>query len=130
MALLHLDNSLNTSLDTISLPNVVPEACQPGLPLSTCSLYTDGSFHCAIDNSPPFMISAWLALDDYGYILESSSISLPSCFPSALRLEVYAVLLGIKTLSPGSSITIFTDCAQLISLWTSFVDAPFSPKLL
>ncbi|PKY58352.1 hypothetical protein RhiirA4_429650 [Rhizophagus irregularis] len=48
------------------------------------------------------MASAWIALDDD----------------------------GLNALSPGSSVTIATDCAQLILLWTQFVDVPFSPKLL
>ncbi|PKK56443.1 hypothetical protein RhiirC2_799998 [Rhizophagus irregularis] len=100
------------------------------LPLSVQSLYTDGSFHVAKDSSPPSMTSAWLALDDDGLILESSSLHLPLCFPSALRSEIYAVVLGLNALSHGSSISIHTNCSQLISLWKRFVDAPFSPKLL
>ncbi|CAB5193871.1 unnamed protein product [Rhizophagus irregularis] len=100
------------------------------LPLSVQSLYTDGSFHPANDSSPSFMTSAWIALDDVGLVLESSSMHLPSYFPSALRSEISAVLLGLNALSRDSSISIHTDCSQLISLWTRFVDAPFSPKLL
>ncbi|GBC29356.2 RNA-directed DNA polymerase from mobile element jockey-like [Rhizophagus irregularis DAOM 181602=DAOM 197198] len=100
------------------------------LPLSVQSLYTDGSFHPANDSSPSSMTSAWIALDDDGLVLESSSMHLPSYFPSALRSEISAVLLGLNALSRDSSISIHTDCSQLISLWTRFVDAPFSPKLL
>ncbi|GBC25647.2 ribonuclease H-like domain-containing protein [Rhizophagus irregularis DAOM 181602=DAOM 197198] len=100
------------------------------LPLSVQSLYTDGSFHPATDFSPPSMTSAWLALDDDGLLLESSSLQIPSCFPSALRSEIYAVVLELNALSHGSSISIYTDCSQLISLWKRFVDVPFSPKLL
>ncbi|PKY35572.1 hypothetical protein RhiirB3_456551 [Rhizophagus irregularis] len=100
------------------------------LPLSIQSLYTDGSFRSATDFSPSSMTSAWLALDDDGLILESSSLQIPSCFPSALRSEIYAVVLGLIALSHGSSISIYTDCSQLISLWKRFVDVPFSPKLL
>ncbi|GET50307.1 ribonuclease H-like domain-containing protein [Rhizophagus irregularis DAOM 181602=DAOM 197198] len=99
------------------------------LPLSVQSLYTDGSFHPANDSSPSSMTSAWIALDDVGLVLESSSMHLPSYFPSALRSEIFAVLLGLNALSRDSSISIHTDCSQLISLWTRFVDAPFSPKL-
>ncbi|EXX65861.1 hypothetical protein RirG_129270 [Rhizophagus irregularis DAOM 197198w] len=76
------------------------------------------------------MTSAWIALDDVGLVLESSSMHLPSYFPSALRSEISAVLLGLNALFRDSSISIHTDCSQLISLWTRFVDAPFSPKLL
>ncbi|PKK42157.1 hypothetical protein RhiirC2_804575, partial [Rhizophagus irregularis] len=47
-----------------------------------------------------------------------------------LRSEIYAVVLGLHALSYGSSISIHTDCSQLISLWKRFVDVPFSPKLL
>ncbi|GBC14334.2 ribonuclease H-like domain-containing protein [Rhizophagus irregularis DAOM 181602=DAOM 197198] len=75
------------------------------------------------------MTSAWLALDNDGLILESSSLQLPLCLPSALRSEIYAVVLGLNALSYGSSISIYTDCSQLISLWKRFVDVPFSPKL-
>ncbi|GBC48609.1 ribonuclease H-like domain-containing protein [Rhizophagus irregularis DAOM 181602=DAOM 197198] len=100
------------------------------LPLSVQSLYTDGSFHVTTDSSLASMTSAWLALDDDGLILESSSLQLFSCLPSALRSEIYAVVLGLNALSRGSSISIHTDCSQLISLWKRFVDVPFSPKLL
>ncbi|GET62797.1 hypothetical protein GLOIN_2v1785823 [Rhizophagus irregularis DAOM 181602=DAOM 197198] len=80
------------------------------LPSSVQSLYTDGSFHIATDSSPSSMASAWLALDDDGFILESSSLQIPSCFPSALRSEIYAVVLGLNALSHGSSISVYTDC--------------------
>ncbi|CAB4408369.1 unnamed protein product [Rhizophagus irregularis] len=131
LALRYLDGSLSTFplIDPL-LPDARYKVVPPILPSSTCSIYTDGSFHHAADNSLPSMACAWLALDDDDFILESSSSSLPSCFPSALRSEIYAVLLGLKTLSPGSSVTIATDCAQLILLWAQFVDAPFSPTLL
>ncbi|PKY61024.1 hypothetical protein RhiirA4_485456, partial [Rhizophagus irregularis] len=130
LALHSLDDSLPTSLVNPPLSDAGRDVVSPVLPSSTCSLYTDGSFRRATDNSPSSMTCAWLALDEDGFILESSSSSLPSCFPSALRSEINAVLLGLKALSPGSSVTVATDCAQLISLWTQFVDAPFSPKLL
>ncbi|PKB94115.1 hypothetical protein RhiirA5_439522 [Rhizophagus irregularis] len=98
------------------------------LPLSVQSLYTDGSFRPANASSPSSMASAWIALDDDGLALESSSMHLPSYFPSALRSEISAVILGLSALSHDSSISIHTDCSQLISLWTRFVDAPFSPN--
>ncbi|PKK64245.1 hypothetical protein RhiirC2_787779, partial [Rhizophagus irregularis] len=106
------------------------EKIEDVLPPSVHILYTDGSFHVAKDPLPPSMTSAWLALDDDGLILESSSLHIPSCFPSALHSEIYAVVLGLNALSHGSSISIHTDCNQLISLWKRFVDIPFSPKLL
>lgn len=99
-----------------SSPDVAIDVPVSYLLSSTQTLYTDGSFHCATDSSPSFMASAWLALDDDGFILKFFSISLPSCFPSALRSEIYAVVSSLRALSPGSSITIATDCAHLISL--------------
>ncbi|CAB4434465.1 unnamed protein product [Rhizophagus irregularis] len=109
LALHYSDNSLPTPLIGLPLPDSGCDVVPPVLPSSTCSLYTDGSFHHATDNSPPSMACAWLALDDDDFILESSSSSLPSCFPSALWSEINAVLLGLKALSPGSSVTIATD---------------------
>ncbi|GBC24210.2 hypothetical protein GLOIN_2v1785823 [Rhizophagus irregularis DAOM 181602=DAOM 197198] len=79
------------------------------LPLSVQSLYTDGSFHPTTDSSPSSMTSAWIALDDVGLVLESSSMHLPSYFPSALRSKISAVLLGLNALSRDSSISIHTD---------------------
>ncbi|PKK64033.1 hypothetical protein RhiirC2_757356 [Rhizophagus irregularis] len=63
-------------------------------------------------------------------MVDSSSLSIPSCFPSALQSEIYAIIFGLCALSPDSSVMINMDCAQLITLWKRFVDAPFSPKLL
>ncbi|EXX65845.1 hypothetical protein RirG_129370 [Rhizophagus irregularis DAOM 197198w] len=100
------------------------------LPFFVQTVYTDGSFYHAKDSSPPSMSSAWLELDDDGFILDFLSLSIPSYFPSALHSEIFAVILGLYALSPSSSITVHTDCSQLISLWTCFVDAFFSPKLL
>ncbi|PKY34758.1 hypothetical protein RhiirB3_454784 [Rhizophagus irregularis] len=129
LALVHLTNPpLPTSSTLFSSSKIRIE--DDVLPLSVQSLYTDGSFHTAKDSSPSSITSTWLALDDDGLILESLSLHLPSCFPSALRSEIYAVILGLNALSHGSSISIHTDCSQLISLWTCFVNAPFSPKLL
>ncbi|PKY15106.1 hypothetical protein RhiirB3_466485 [Rhizophagus irregularis] len=93
-------------------------------------MYTDGSFLSAKDSFPPSMTSAWLALDDDEFILDSLSLCFPSCFPSALRSKIYAVVLGLNALSHNSLISIYTDCSQLISLWKCFVNVPFSPKLL
>ncbi|PKB96668.1 hypothetical protein RhiirA5_434454 [Rhizophagus irregularis] len=70
------------------------------LPLSTQTLYTDSSFHQEQNFSSPSMASAWLALDDDGFILDSSPLSFPSCFPSALRSEIYAIIFGLYALSP------------------------------
>ncbi|GBC44372.1 hypothetical protein RhiirA5_427329 [Rhizophagus irregularis] len=49
------------------------------------------------------MSTVWIALDDDGLILESSSTNIPNTYSSALRSEVAALL---------------------------FVDKPFLPKLL
>ncbi|GET56800.1 hypothetical protein RIR_jg14016.t2 [Rhizophagus irregularis DAOM 181602=DAOM 197198] len=129
LALVHLMNPPSTASFTFS-PSVKDHLDDDVLPSSVQSLYTDGSFRPANDSLSSSMASAWIALDDDGFILESSSMHLPSCFPSALRSEIYAVLLGLTALSRDSSISIYTDCSQLISLWTRFVDVPFSPKLL
>ncbi|PKC52913.1 hypothetical protein RhiirA1_480399 [Rhizophagus irregularis] len=121
LALVHLTNpSLPTS--SVLSPSLTDKIEDDVLPLSVQCLYTDGSYHIAKDSLPSFMTSAWLALDDDGFILESSSLQLPSCFPSALRSEIYAVVLGLNALSHGSSISMYTDCSQLISLWKRFVD--------
>ncbi|PKY35343.1 hypothetical protein RhiirB3_456021 [Rhizophagus irregularis] len=73
------------------------------LPSSTQTLYTNGSFHHGLDSSPPSMTSAWLALDDDRFILDSSSLSIPSCFPLALQSENFAIIFRLLALSPGSS---------------------------
>ncbi|PKB94136.1 hypothetical protein RhiirA5_439469, partial [Rhizophagus irregularis] len=129
LALVHLSKPSLSTFSTLS-SSFKDKTDDVVLPLSVQSLYTDGSFHVATDSSPASMTSAWLALDDDGLILESSSLQLFSCLPSALRSEIYAVVLGLNALSRGSSISIHTDCSQLISLWKRFVDVPFSPKLL
>ncbi|GBC51661.2 hypothetical protein GLOIN_2v1790829 [Rhizophagus irregularis DAOM 181602=DAOM 197198] len=82
LALVHLTNpSLPTS--SVLSPSLTDKIEDDVLPLSVQCLYTDGSYHIAKDSLPSFMTSAWLALDDDGFILESSSLQLPSCFPSA-----------------------------------------------
>ncbi|GBC12614.2 ribonuclease H-like domain-containing protein [Rhizophagus irregularis DAOM 181602=DAOM 197198] len=121
--------SSNDNFSSTSTNDANDNTFVPSLPPSVQNLYTDHSFRHASESTPPSMSPAWLALDDDGFILDSFSISLPSCSPSALRSEIYAVVLGLYALPFGSSITINTDCSQLISLWTSFVNVPFSPKL-
>ncbi|GET52059.1 ribonuclease H-like domain-containing protein [Rhizophagus irregularis DAOM 181602=DAOM 197198] len=129
LALVHLLNTPLSASPALS-PSHKDKIDDNILPLSVQSMYTDGSFHPTKDSSPSSMTSAWIALDDDGLVLETSSMHLPSFFPSALRSEISAVLLGLSALSCDSSISIHTDCSRLISLWTQFVDAPFSPKLL
>ncbi|PKB93977.1 hypothetical protein RhiirA5_386943, partial [Rhizophagus irregularis] len=129
LALMHLTNLSFSDPPDTSSPSTSRINDDDVLPLSVHIMYTDGSFLSVKDSSPPSMTSAWLALDDDEFILESSSLCLPSCFPSALRSEIYAVVLGLNALSHNSSISIYTDCSQLISLWKHFVNAPFSPKL-
>ncbi|PKK56447.1 hypothetical protein RhiirC2_799986 [Rhizophagus irregularis] len=119
LALIHLTNLSFSDPPDTSSPSTSRINDNDVLPLSFI-----------LDSSPPSMTSAWLALDDDEFILESSSLCLPSCFPSALRSEIYAVVLGLNALSYNSSISIYTDCSQLISLWKHFVNAFFSLKLL
>ncbi|PKC54362.1 hypothetical protein RhiirA1_403674 [Rhizophagus irregularis] len=130
LALVQLTNLSSSDPSANSSPSTSRIEDDDVLPLSVHTMYTDGSFLSAKDSFPPFMTSAWLALDDDKFILDSSSLCLPSCFPSALRSEIYAIVLGLNALSHNSSISIYTDCSQLISLWKCFVSAPFSPKLL
>ncbi|GBC51407.2 hypothetical protein GLOIN_2v1785823 [Rhizophagus irregularis DAOM 181602=DAOM 197198] len=130
LALVHLTNlsspdpSINFSPSTSRIDD------DDILPLSVHTVYTDGSFLSAKNSFSPSMTSAWFAFNDDEFILDSSSLCLPSCFPSALRSEIYAIVLGLNALPHNSSISIYTDCSQLISLWKRFVNAPFSPKLL
>ncbi|PKK55949.1 hypothetical protein RhiirC2_801095 [Rhizophagus irregularis] len=95
LALTYLEIMSSASSDDFSssLPwiDAVDNTLVPTLPLSVQTLYTDGSFHRASESTPPSMSSAWLALDDDRFILDSFSISLPSCSPSALCSEIYAV---------------------------------------
>ncbi|EXX66600.1 hypothetical protein RirG_122250 [Rhizophagus irregularis DAOM 197198w] len=129
LALVHLTNSLLSASPSLS-PFFKDRIEDDVLPPSVQSLYTDGSFHPAKESLPSSMTSAWIALDNDGLILESSSMHLSSCFPSALRSEIFAVLLGLSALSHDFSISIYTDCSQVISLWTRLVITPFSLKLL
>ncbi|GET52044.1 ribonuclease H-like domain-containing protein [Rhizophagus irregularis DAOM 181602=DAOM 197198] len=130
LAFVHLTNSPLLSVSPTLSPSFQDRIEVDVLPSFVQTLYTDGSFHPAKESSLSSMTSAWIALDDDGFILESSSVHLPSCFPSALHSEIFAILSGLSALSHDSSISVYTDCSQLVSLWTRFVNAPFSPKLL
>ncbi|PKB96851.1 hypothetical protein RhiirA5_385057, partial [Rhizophagus irregularis] len=100
------------------------------LPSSVSTLYIDGSFLPPSSHPTPSMAYAWTAIDSDGFILESHYNTIPSLFPSALRSEIFALLHGLDSLPRYSKITVATDCAQLISLWSTYVDAPFIPKML
>ncbi|EXX71382.1 hypothetical protein RirG_079050 [Rhizophagus irregularis DAOM 197198w] len=76
------------------------------------------------------MAYAWTAIDPDGFILESCYNNISSIFPSALRSEIFALLHGLDSLPRNSKITVATDCAQLLSLWSLYVDAPFIPRML
>ncbi|PKY57928.1 hypothetical protein RhiirA4_479375 [Rhizophagus irregularis] len=106
--------SLSPSLGYATLLNLLPSSpnniTQPlendkdlvmVLPTSTSILYIDGSFF----KTPPSMASAWMALDDDGLILKSSSDCLPSIYSAAMHVELYALLLAIKAFPPNSSAT-------------------------
>ncbi|CAB4413040.1 unnamed protein product [Rhizophagus irregularis] len=123
--------------DWLSNPVVLPsfdidevEVSDYMLPSSTCNLYTDGSFFASRSGSLPSMSSAWLALDEDDFILESYSEVIPATYPSAFRSEIYALLSALKALPLYSSVVINTDCASLISFWHQYIDKPFIPKLL
>ncbi|PKB92341.1 hypothetical protein RhiirA5_445048 [Rhizophagus irregularis] len=66
------------------------------------------------------MAYAWTAIDSDGFILESHYNTISSIFPSALRSEVFALLHGLDSLPRNSKITVATDCAQLLSLWSLY----------
>ncbi|GET60067.1 ribonuclease H-like domain-containing protein [Rhizophagus irregularis DAOM 181602=DAOM 197198] len=100
------------------------------LPSSVSTLYIDGSFLPPSSHPTPLMAYAWTAIDSDGFLLESHYNTIPSLFPSALRSEIFALLHGLDSLPRYSKITVTTDCAQLISLWSTYVDAPFIPKML
>ncbi|EXX55893.1 hypothetical protein RirG_221160 [Rhizophagus irregularis DAOM 197198w] len=76
------------------------------------------------------MAYAWTAIDPDGFILESHYNTISSLFPSALRSEVFALLHGLDSLPRNSKITVATDCAQLLSLWSLYVEVPFIPRIL
>ncbi|EXX66440.1 hypothetical protein RirG_123750 [Rhizophagus irregularis DAOM 197198w] len=96
------------------------------LPSLVSTLYIDGSFLPFPSHSVPSMAYAWTAIDSDGFILESHY----NTIPSALRSEIFALLHGLDSLPQNSKITVATDCAHLISLWSTYVDAPFIPKML
>ncbi|GBC25005.2 reverse transcriptase family protein [Rhizophagus irregularis DAOM 181602=DAOM 197198] len=100
------------------------------LPSSVFTLYIDGSFLSPPSHPASSMAYAWTAIDPDGFILESHYNIISSIFPSALRLEVFALLHGLDSLPRNSKITVATDCAQLLSLWSLYVDAPFIPRML
>ncbi|GET54728.1 RNA-directed DNA polymerase from mobile element jockey-like [Rhizophagus irregularis DAOM 181602=DAOM 197198] len=100
------------------------------LPSSVFTLYIDGSFLSPPSHPASSMAYAWTAIDPDGFILESHYNIITSIFPSALRSEVFALLHGLDSLPQNSKITVATDCAQLLSLWSLYVDAPFIPRML
>ncbi|EXX66351.1 hypothetical protein RirG_124630 [Rhizophagus irregularis DAOM 197198w] len=100
------------------------------LPSSVSTLYIDGSFLPPSSHPVFSMAYAWTAIDPDGFILESHYNHISSIFPSALRSEIFALLYGLDSLSQNSKITVATDCAQLLSLWSLYVDASFIPRLL
>ncbi|GET52029.1 ribonuclease H-like domain-containing protein [Rhizophagus irregularis DAOM 181602=DAOM 197198] len=100
------------------------------LPSSVSTLYIDGSFLPPSSHPISSMAYAWTAIDPDGFILESHYNIISSIFPSALRSEVFALLHGLDSLPQNSMITVATDCVQLLSLWSLYVDAPFIPRML
>ncbi|PKC04994.1 hypothetical protein RhiirA5_421481 [Rhizophagus irregularis] len=92
LAFAHLKELPFTFLCGFTSPAATSDVYEPSLSFSMHTLYTDSSFHDATDSSSPSMTSAWLALDDDGFILESSFISLSFCLLSALRSEIYAII--------------------------------------
>ncbi|PKY62152.1 hypothetical protein RhiirA4_432333, partial [Rhizophagus irregularis] len=62
LALRYLTDSSPVPLIGPPLPDAECDVALPVLPSSTCSLYTDGSFHHATDNSPPSMACVCLSL--------------------------------------------------------------------
>ncbi|GET56150.1 hypothetical protein GLOIN_2v1785823 [Rhizophagus irregularis DAOM 181602=DAOM 197198] len=90
------------------------------LPSSVFTLYIDGSFLSPPSHPASSMAYAWTAIDPDGFILESHYNIISSIFPSALRSEVFALLHGLDSLPRNSKITVATDCAQLLSLWSLY----------
>ncbi|PKB92502.1 hypothetical protein RhiirA5_444415, partial [Rhizophagus irregularis] len=115
-----------------SLPtsNQVSRISDIQLPSSVSTLYIDGSFLPLSSPSISSMAYAWTAIDSDGFILESHYNTIPSLFPSALRSEIFALLHGLDSFPQNSNVTVATDCAQLISLWSMYVDAHFIPRML
>ncbi|GBC33261.1 ribonuclease H-like domain-containing protein [Rhizophagus irregularis DAOM 181602=DAOM 197198] len=100
------------------------------LPSTVSTLYIDGFFLPPSSHSIPSMVYAWTAINSDDFILESHYNTISSIFPSTLRSEVFALLHGLDSLPRNSRITVATDCAHLISLWSSYMDTPFVPKML
>ncbi|CAB4440133.1 unnamed protein product [Rhizophagus irregularis] len=128
LAKIHFDRLSNPILPSSDIDDIEVSAYM--LPSSTCTLYTDGSFLASRSGSLPSMSSAWLALDEDDFILESCSEVIPTTYFSAFRSEIYALLSALKALPLHSSVVINTDCASLISFWYQYIDKPFIPKLL
>ncbi|GET64215.1 RNA-directed DNA polymerase from mobile element jockey-like [Rhizophagus irregularis DAOM 181602=DAOM 197198] len=112
------------------MSNQVSQISDIHLPSSVSTLYIDGSFLPSSSHPIPSMAYAWTAIDSDGFILESHYNIISSILPSALRSEVFALLHGLDSLPWNSKITVATDCAQLLSLWSLYVDAPFIPRML
>ncbi|GBC18217.2 hypothetical protein GLOIN_2v1785823 [Rhizophagus irregularis DAOM 181602=DAOM 197198] len=72
------------------------------------------------------MAYAWTAIDPDGFILESHYNIISSIFPSALRSEVFALLHGLDSLPRNSKITVATNCAHLLSLWSLYLLASYN----
>ncbi|PKK58398.1 hypothetical protein RhiirC2_796367 [Rhizophagus irregularis] len=128
----------NVSLsETVGYPskNVKVFAAYLPITLSTTWSYATSLALTYFDNfshAPSIEVSSFISMNDANdtTLVPSLPLHFPSCSPSALRSEIYAVVLGLSALPFGSSITINTDYAQLISLWNNFVNVPFLPKLL
>ncbi|PKC15057.1 hypothetical protein RhiirA5_408635 [Rhizophagus irregularis] len=111
---------LNSEVDLTTLP-----------PISTSVIYTDSSFiNTSPDVSSPSMTSAWMALNDDSFILESSFACLLSTFSSILRSEITTLLYTLYALVSGFSVFLYTDYASIISLWHQYIDEPFLPDFL
>ncbi|GBC25271.2 ribonuclease H-like domain-containing protein [Rhizophagus irregularis DAOM 181602=DAOM 197198] len=113
-----------------SINEQMPRISDIQLPSSVYTLYIDGSFLPPSSHPVSSMAYAWTAIDSDGFILESHYNIISSIFPSALCSEVFALLHGLDSLPLNSKITVATDCAQLLSLWSSYVNAPFIPRML
>ncbi|PKC67983.1 hypothetical protein RhiirA1_457800 [Rhizophagus irregularis] len=110
--------------------NYVSRISDIQLPSSVSTLYINGSFLPFPSHSVPSIAYAWTAIDSDGFLLKSHYNTIPSLFPFALRSEIFALLHGLDSLLQNSKITVATDCAHLISLWSMYVDAPFIPRML
>ncbi|GET52556.1 reverse transcriptase family protein [Rhizophagus irregularis DAOM 181602=DAOM 197198] len=98
----------------------VPRISDIQLPSLVSTLYIDGSFLPPSSHPVSSMAYAWTAIDPDGFILESHYNNIFSIFHSALRSEIFALLHGLDSLPRNSKITVTTDCAQLLSLWSLY----------